>query len=190
MLLQKHVSRRVPHSVAMQLFCRSRPKANSITLADVKTTMLPRHTRAWILSNNARHYRAYHFSIANHTRIGWYRRICESTYACVCMTMLIRAFDAWRNIGLRKIGGGREFTKREGHSLSKAVVVRNDVDLRVYQRVYTDTFTPMRPATWPSRTACRSLDRFRSIDRVGRSILDRTSRAPCAIVTISVRRLC
>lgn len=61
-------------------------------------------------------------------------------YANQRMTMLIRAFDAWRNIGLRKIGD-REFARREGHRLSKAVVARNDVDLRVYRRVYTDAFT-------------------------------------------------
>lgn len=56
------------------------------------------------------------------------------------MTMLICALDAWRNIGLRKIES-REFARREGHSLSEAVAARNDVDLRVYQRVYTNTFT-------------------------------------------------
>lgn len=43
-------------------------------------------------------------------------------------------------IGLRKIGY-REFARREGHSSSKAAVARNDVDLRVYRRVYTGAFT-------------------------------------------------
>lgn len=79
--------------------------------------------------------------------------------------MLIWAFDAWRNIGLRKIGD-REFARRERHSLSKSVVARNDVDLRVYRRVYTDA--SLHAAGYiPSSSPCIALFSLvlQSIDR-------------------------